>query len=232
MAEIAIQIPVLNRPHRAGEVCSSIFANSQVEIEVLFICSPGDHAEYDACAATGEDILLVPWEPGPGDFARKHNLAFAHTEAPYVLLAADDLDFELGWDVRALEVAKRTHAGVIGTNDDANPLVKRGRHATHPIVSREYIERDGGTWHDGPGVVYCEAYSHQYVDTELVAVAIERRQWVFAHGSTVRHLHPMYPHRGIGRTPMDETYKKALADGSSDNELFRERQALAKQPPR
>lgn len=228
-AEIAIQIPVLNRPHRAGAVIESIFANTQVEVEVVFICSPGDRAEIDACNATGEEVIIVPWECGPGDFARKHNLAFKHTSARHILLAADDLDFEPGWDSLALTVAYRTGKGVIGTNDDANPLVKRGRHATHPLVSREYIDRVGATWHDGPGVVYHEGYAHQYVDTELCAAAMTREEWAFAMTSVVRHLHPMYPHRGIGRTPMDDTYRKALGDASADGQLYIKRQALAKQ---
>jgi hypothetical protein len=229
MAEIAIIIPVLNRPHRASLVCESIFSTSEVEVELYFVCSPGDHAEYDACASTGEEIILVPWEAGPGDFARKQNLAYTYTTAPYILLGADDLQFEVGWDVRALAVAERTRAGVIGTNDDANPLVKKGRHATHPLVARDYIDAVGGTWHDGPGVIYHEGYAHQYVDTELVAVAMDRGEWAFAHTSVVRHLHPMYPHRGIGRTPMDDTYKKALGDAHADKMIFVERQALAKQ---
>jgi hypothetical protein len=228
MADIAIIIPVLNRPHRASLVCESIFANTEVEVELYFVCSPGDHAEYDACANTGEEIILVPWEAGPGDFAKKQNLAYTYTTAPYILLGADDLDFEIGWDVRALAVAERTRAGVIGTNDDANPLVKKGRHATHPIVARDYIETIGGTWHDGPGIVYHEGYGHQYVDTELCGAAIERGEWAFAHTSVVRHLHPMYPHRGIGRTPMDDTYRKALGDAHADKMIFVERQERAK----
>jgi glycosyltransferase involved in cell wall biosynthesis len=232
MSDIAIIIPVLNRPHRADAVVSSIFATSEVEIELFFVCSPGDHAEYDACAATGEEVILVPWEAGPGDFAKKQNLAYKHTTAPYILLAADDLDFETGWDVNAIALAERTGAGVIGTQDDANPLVKRGKHATHAIVSRRYIDTVGGTWHDGPGVVYHEGYAHQWVDTELCGAAIQRNEWAFCHSSVIRHLHPMYPHRGIGRTPMDDTYRKALGDAHDDQQLFRERQAAAKAPPR
>jgi glycosyltransferase involved in cell wall biosynthesis len=226
MADIAVQIPVLNRPHRAAAVCDSLFASSELELEVVFILSPGDDAERYAVQATGEDYIVVDWECGKGDFAKKHNLAFRHTTAPFVLLAADDLEFEPGWDAAALEMAARTGAGVIGTQDDANPLVKRGRHATHPVVSREYVDQVGATWHDGPGIVYHEGYAHQYVDTELVAAAIGRGQWAFAHRSVVRHLHPMYPCRGQ-RTPMDSTYEKALGDAHDDSRVFIERQRAA-----
>jgi len=226
---IAVQIPVLNRPHNAARLLDSLYAASEGGVWPVFICSPGDEAQYRACQETEATILVVPFEAGPGDFARKHNLCFrTFDEFDFVLLAADDLEFEPGWDTKALAVAERTHAGVIGTDDDANPLVKRGKHATHPLVRRSYIEQVGGTWHDGPGVVYHEGYDHQYVDTELVQAAMERGEWAFAHGSVVRHLHPMYPKRGSKRTQMDDTYRKALAEGSADARLYRERVELAK----
>lgn len=165
---------------------------------------------------TGEDFIIVDWEPGPGDFACKHNLAFQHTQAPYVLLGADDLEFRPGWDERVIAVAASSRAGVIGTDDDANPLVKRGRHATHAVVSRDYIDTWGGTFLDGPGVVYHEGYQHQYVDTELVEAARQRGEWVFAHGAVVAHHHPIYD-RSV---PMDATYQKALADAHADKALY------------
>jgi hypothetical protein len=37
----------------------------------------------------------------------------------------------------------------------------------------------------------------------------------------------MYPQGGV-RTPMDDTYRKALADGSADGILYKERQSRAK----
>jgi hypothetical protein len=192
-----------------------------VEVEILFVCSPNDWDERAACEATGEEVIVVTWEPGPGDFASKQNLAYKHTTAPHVLLGADDLEFEPGWDTAALAVADRTQAGVIGTQDDANPLVKRGRHSTHPLVSRRYIDQVGGTFSDGPGVVYHEGYRHQWVDTELCKAAMERGEWAFAHASVVRHLHPMY----YRSTPMDDTYTKALEGASHDQALYRNRLA-------
>jgi hypothetical protein len=192
-------------------------------VTVTFICTPGDEAEIEAVRATGEKLVIVDWPAGHGDFARKHNLVYQLGKAPYVLLAADDLEFEQGWDTCALRVAERSGKGVIGIDDDANPLVKRGRHATHPLVSRRYIDEVGGTWHDGPGVVYCELYRHQFVDTELCTAAQQRRQWAFSHGSVVRHLHPLYPKRGRPRTPMDTTYTKALGDAAEDRDLYIQR---------
>lgn len=216
-------IPVLNRPRNAEKVVQTIISSTSLPFTITFVCTKGDEAELDAVEATGEQMIIVPWPAGPGDGAKKWNCGYRHGEHPYVFLAADDLEFTPGWDEAAITTAEKSHAGVTGTNDDANPLVKRGLHSTHSLVSRRYIDEVGGTWHDGPGVVYCEEYAHQWVDTELVAAAKQRGEWAFARRALVRHLHPIY-HRS---TPMDATYQKALGDAQADSALFRERQRRA-----
>jgi glycosyltransferase involved in cell wall biosynthesis len=223
MTGVDIVIPVLNRPQNAEKVVSSIRAATSTPFTITFVCTKGDEAEIDAVDATGESYVIVPWPAGPGDGAMKWNSGYRQGKFPYVFLAADDLEFQPDWDLRVLEVAEKSNAGVIGTNDDANPLVKRGLHSTHSLVARRYIDSVGGTWHDGPGVVYCEQYAHQWVDTELVAAAKERGEWAFAHRSVVRHLHPIFNKA----TPYDETYRKALGDAREDSALFKERQRLA-----
>jgi len=164
----------------------------------------------------------VDWEPGVGDFARKTNAGFRQTIAPWVFLGASDLKFERGWDETALIAGEAKHAGVVGTNDDAHPLVRRGGHATHSLIRRAYVEEFGSATIDGQGEVYCELYDHSWVDNELVAVAQARRQWVFARGSVVRHLHPHW-----GTAPMDATYEKGMRAIEADRQLYiRRLQAL------
>jgi hypothetical protein len=220
---IDIVIPVLARPQNAEKVVNSIVGATSVEFTLTFVCSKGDEAEIDAVEATGEEFSIVPWPAGPGDGAMKWNSGYRYGSHPYVFLGADDLEFEPGWDEQALIVAERSNAGVIGTNDDANPLVKRGLHSTHSLVSRRYIDEVGGTFHDGPRIVYHEGYHHQWVDTELVAAAKQRGEWAFAHRSVVRHLHPYFNKA----TRMDSTYAKALGDAAHDSALFRARQKSA-----
>jgi hypothetical protein len=221
---ISVLVPVLNRPHRAQPLADNLHHATRTPHELVFLCSPDDHEQIAACERTQSRTIIVPWQPGPGDYARKINHGYRSTSLPYLLLGADDLHFDPGWDTTALDVAERTGAGVIGTNDHANPLVKRGRHATHPLVTRHYIETHGGTWHDGPGIVYHEGYDHQCVDNELVQAAIDRNAWTFAANAGVHHHHPMY-HKA---TPMDATYEKALRHGRQDKLLYLERQAQAR----
>ena len=215
---IAILVPVLERPHRAAPLVRTIEQNTELPHRVVFLCSPNDREQLAASTETGADVVVVGWQPGPGDFARKINFGYELTaEHAFLQVGADDLVFHRGWDVEALRVADATGAGVIGTNDLHNPSVLRGESSTHPLIRRSYIEEYGGTF-DGSGRVLCELYDHQYVDDELVQTAITRGQWAFAEDSHVEHLHPYF-----GLAARDRTYKKALRNTIADQALYRRR---------
>jgi len=220
---IDILVPVLSRPQNAQPLVDSICANTTVKHTITFVCSPGDDEEIQACVSTGANVSVVNWHPGPGDGAMKWNhgyrISAAISNHPFVFLAADDLGFTPDWDTEALAVADRSGAGVIGTNDDANPTVKRGKHSTHSLVRRSYIDSVGSTFFDGSGVVYHEGYHHQWVDTELCKAAMDRGEWAFARRSVVRHHHPFFDKT----VRMDTTYEKALGDASHDSALYKQR---------
>jgi hypothetical protein len=213
---IDILIPMYGRGEKAQEIVDNIHAVTEVEHRIMFLCSSDDVSGF--CFATGEDTKVVSWPCGPSDYAMKINEGLRITHHPFVFTGASDLEFTRGWDTEALKVAEAGF-GVVGTQDDANPLVKRGKHSTHSLILRAHAETVGCTFHDGPGVIYSEAYKHQYVDTELVRCAIDTGQWAFARRSVVRHLHPFY-HK---QTPMDDTYRIALADSAEDAAIYRMR---------
>lgn len=217
---IAIVIPILGRAERAQLLMSSIRSSTLVPHRILLVLSPGDPTNSD-WKHTGADWIEAPWKPGPGDFAKKTNLGYRETSEDFIFLGASDLEFTPGWDVAALKVAEETGAGVIGTQDSCNPAVKKGKHSTHSLVSREYIRDLGGTI-DNTGEIYCELYDHQCVDNELIELAQARNTWTFAHGSVVIHHHPLYDKT----SKMDPTYTKALAKGKDDRILFMRRRRL------
>lgn len=217
MSRVAILVPVLGRPDRALPLAQSVAQATDIPYRLLFLCSPEDGAQIDACQEAG-DTLVVDWEAGPGDYARKINAGYHATTEPWIFTAADDLTFHAGWIAEALFVG--IEKPVVGTNDMWNPLVKAGKHSTHTLIERRYVDEQGASW-DGPGVVFHEGYDHQWVDTELVAVAHDRGVWGFAPRSFVEHLHPM-----AHKSQMDDTYRKGLAKGREDGHLFRERRRL------
>jgi hypothetical protein len=214
---IDILIPVLRRPHNAQRVVDSIRASTTNEHRIIFICSPRDIPQIDACRWTEAEILVTGWNPSSGDYARKINWAYALTHAKWLFQAADDVIFHAGWDVEALQAAKRTGKRVIGTNDLHNPSVKRGKHSTHTLIARSYLEERPATV-DGSDSVLFEGYDHQYVDLELIEVAKRRGEFAFAHNAVVEHFHPHW-----GNAESDPTYKKAFRRTVADRQLYAKR---------
>lgn len=213
---IDILIPVLARPQNARPMIESLRQATVVEYRVLFLCSLGDDEEIDACHETGCEIFIDDFGER-GQYPRKMNAGFRLTEHPFLLLGADDIEFQPGWDVEVLRVAQETGAGVIGTNDCANPQVMRGHFSTHPLVRRSYVDEQGGSL-DGPGVLIHPGYSHNFCERELAHLAQSRGQWVFASESKIVHRHPCW-----GTAPEDDTYRKGVANMGEDQWLFWDR---------
>lgn len=212
---VRILIPMLGRAHLVAPLVANIQAYGGAPI--LFVCSPNDRDALVECNRSGADVLVVDWEPGRADYAAKINLGYRETIEPWVFTGASDLVFTPDWDVHALVVGERTGAGVIGTQDTSNPLVKRGVQSTHSLVRREYVQEFGGTF-DNTGAIYSETYDHQYIDIELVETAKLRGRWAFSKRSVVEHKHPHW-----ATAPMDSTYEKATRQTTQDRRLFQAR---------
>lgn len=216
---IDVLVPILGRPPQA--MLRSLKYATSTPFEVFFLCSPGDTEQIAACEQTGCRTEVVPWEPGRGDYAKKINWGFINTEQPWFFNGADDIRFSPGWDTTALALAEETGAPVIGTNDLHNPAVLQKRHATHMLISRQYVLDGGGTF-DGTGAVFSEVYDHQFIDNEFVAQARKRNSWAFAEDAVVEHLHPVW-----GLAEWDQTYEKAFRDTRGDQRLFAKRVRMA-----
>jgi hypothetical protein len=215
---IAVVAPVLARPQNARPLADSLAAATALPYRLVFVCSPGDTEQIRACQTTDADIRIANWEPGHADFARKVNLAYRETDEPWLFQGADDIRFEPGWDTALLACHERTGAVVIGTQDGGNPSVKRGKHSTHTLIARSYIE-DPGASMDGPGTVFSEAYGHQYCDLELVETAKARKVWAFCDESRVIHEHPFW-NRDV---PRDSTYWKGFDAAKLDRLIYARR---------
>lgn len=217
---IALLVPALGRAHQIKPLLESVQGASLGDVRVVLVLSPGDEEPLKVAKKLPVDVLIATWLPDRADYAKKLKLGFRHTDEQWLFQGATDLVFHTGWDVAALKVAERTGCQVIGTNDLGNPLVKRGIHSTHTLFSRSYIEEYGGTADDS-GLIFSEAYDHQWTDSEFIETARLRRKYAFAKRSIVEHMHP---HWGKGK--MDATYEKALRSTSEDQKLFMRRRAL------
>lgn len=212
MSSLAIIVPTLGRPHAIGPLLNSIERATPWPVRVLFIPDPDDHEVRRTIRQAGAEEL-----PVAGGYAAKINRGIAATDEQLLFMGADDLNFHPGWFEAATE--KLTDGiGVVGTNDLGNPRVKRGKHATHSLITRDYAEL--GTIDGEVGPMY-EGYHHWKVDDELVATAKHRNAWAFAFESIVEHQHPYWD-----KGEMDDTYRKGEAHRHEDTALFRERSAL------
>src|SRR5690606_39212978 len=179
--------------------------------------------ELEALDRAGADFTTVP--PGTS-YAAKINAGYAATDETIYFQAADDLVFHDGWYEAALRLLWHP-CHVVGTNDLGNPAVKRGKHSTHSLFTREYIETRGGTMDMGPGVVMYPGYAHEYCDNEFVAVAKRRGAFKFAYDSvssictpTGARVKRMRPTLGAGRcvTPRAPRTTNASTCGSAVDE--------------
>lgn len=216
MTDVAILVPMLGRPHTITPLVESIKATAPTA-RILFGCSPGDADVIDELARLHLDTFTVPG-PTPGDYARKINTAFGLTDEPLIFTAACDLRFHPGW----LEAATRklgSGIGVVGTNDLGSRRVMAGRHSTHSLVTRSYVDQFGTI--DEPGKVLHEGYPHEFVDDELVQTAISRNAFAFAFDSHVEHLHPAW-----NKAPSDELYEQTPFRMRTGRKLYRQREQL------
>ena len=210
--EIDILVPVLGRPQNAARLVQSIKDATTVAHEIVFLCSLGDTKQIEACKNTDARVEVVPWKAGASDYPKKMNYGYSITESTWMLLAADDLKFERGWDEEALKRAGEF--GVIGTNDCTNRHFSDGKNSTHPLVRRSYVDILGGSA-DGPGVLIHEGYDHNFSERELNGLAQHRRLYIYVAASKLHHLHPLWK-----RAPMDKTYMKGSRKFRMDKQTF------------
>lgn len=206
-----IIVPVLGRPAAADPLVRSVVGATGGGVRILFVPDVNDHEQIKACSETGADMLIMD-----GNYARKINDGILHTNEPYIFNAADDLVFHPGWLDEAMRVMDTDGIQVVGTNDLGNGRVMAGLHATHNLVTRDYVNLYGTA--DEPGKMFHEGYRHNFCDDELVQTAQRRNMWAFAERSHVEHMHPFW-----GKGEDDETYKKGIKHFRRDRQYFRYR---------
>lgn len=204
--EIAIIVPVIERPQAAEPFMESWRATTTGHSRVVAITHQGDPTDtFWSWMDAGADI----WQSRRSTYAAKVNYGYRWTREPWLLLVGDDVRFHEGWEEAAL--AAMGHGGVISTNDghrdDLHLL------AVHPIFQRAYLDTLGATV-DGPGTLAHEGYHHAYVDQEWSYVARKRGMLHYAPDCLIEHLHPLW-----GKGEVDHIYELGNAHNEEDREL-------------
>jgi hypothetical protein len=239
---IAVLLPLAGRPEHARPFMQSLKASTGLAT-VYGIVDMANQDLGETWQAEGARIVWVdaspegrakwaaeqgytqPWawdDPAadrPSTFSEKLNRGVLATREPWMLVVGSDSAFRPGWWDHAHHVATTYKASVIGTNDLGNPRVMAGEHATHPILSRTYIEDQGGSF-DRPGQLAHEGYWHWFTDDEIVAAAKQRGAWQPALGCVIEHLHPAW-----GKAADDPVYALTRQHLPHDRELIQKRLA-------
>lgn len=222
---LAVLVPMLGRGELAAALTNSIHEATPVPHEIMFVASHDDEPTIEACADLVHTdgtvtVAIAPWPGGErGDYARKINRACTLTDTEWVFTGAIDLRFHDGWWDAAMRHV-RPGVLVVGTNDYGNRRTMVGKHSTHTLVHRSYIDR-GGVADGPPGMLLHEGYWHEYVDDEMVRTAQHRGVWAHSRRSVVEHLHPSW-----GKAPTDALYDQQAERMADGRALFLARQHL------
>lgn len=215
---IDVLIPTYGRSARLADLVTNIFEASVHVDLVTVIAEADDKPTISAVEKLGNFVRLII-NDRERTYAGAINCAVDHVVSPWLFTGADDLRFYAGWDVQALRLANLTDAQVVGTNDLWNASVLAGRHSTHSLVTLDYIRTVGATADAIPGKCLHE-YHHNFVDPELVQVAMFRDVYAHCHTSIVEHLHPL-----AGKGETDATYELGRSQYDADADLFQQRMA-------
>lgn len=219
---VRVVLPVLNRPHRALAVYSSVVeSQGEIPLRPVFVLSLNDRKQLEAVRQTGSDFIRLYEGRRPGDYARKINTAAALTKEPWIFTGADDLHFHPGWADEAIACAETLGCQAIGVNDLGRWASRhRVPPAPHFLVARPYFEL--GTI-DRPNEIFHTGYDHTYVDTEFMWTAHARKEYGYCAAAVVEHLHPVWRK---GRR--DPVYALGSAKTNLDLRHFRQREPLWK----
>lgn len=218
-AVIDVLVPTFGRAERLGKVAANIRAATTVEHRVVFVVESDDP---DSVAAADEHGDATVINTRARNYSGAATCGYRALPAPYLFAGADDLHFHPGWAEAALEVMGAAgRVEVVGTNDLCNPYVAQGFHATHYLVARSYLDRDGGCVDEGPGSFLFDGYSHQFTDTEFIATTKARARFMPCLDSIVEHMHFT-----VGKSARDDTYDRAYAELDADEALYMARREL------
>lgn len=200
---LRVLIPVFHRPHRVHRLHENLDG-----IKHTFIIDDDDKVTLAAARGVKAEYLLMN-EPTT-TYARKINTGLSLSDEPVLFFAADDVLFHPGWAEAGLAKVDEGYR-MVGSRDGLNLLVERGLHATHFFAEREYAENGGFNFDGKPGL--CEAYRHNYVDNEAIAVAAYWQAFAPCPEARVEHLHHLN-----GASAYDDTYR--LGDESKTDDML------------
>lgn len=215
--KVAILIPTFGRSYKLIGLWQNIINSTSIDIGIYFIVEKEDLQSIDALSGLHFSSLII--NKHKSCYGGAINTAYEEVMADYYFVGGDDLNFHMGWLEKCMNLTDMYP--VVGTNDLLNREVMQGKHATHYLVERKYLEEQGGTIDGSFPFLY--EYEHNYVDREFVETAQKRGAFIPCLDAIVEHMH-----YGNKKAVYDATYQKNQATLRQDRALYIARQALWK----
>jgi hypothetical protein len=205
---ISILFPTTGRPDRAVACVEQMRDTTMERLEIV---AAVDCDAESACrlAPIVDTLCVAPFYRG---CSAAWNDALREATADKIVLAADDLSWDVGWAEVALESLEDHPGCLIGFNDghwDGNKDF-----STHYLMPRDFIVEVLG------GRVAWDCYSHSFNDREANERARRADRYHWAEDARVGHDHWLFG----GRT-QDETDTRNLGGHADAERTFKERAA-------
>jgi glycosyltransferase involved in cell wall biosynthesis len=199
---IAVLVPTYKRSSRLKDFIQNFKDNSS-QATLYFIITPDDKETKECLDELGYSHYFVV----EGEYVAAINYGFKNTEEPFVLCAADDIEFTKDWDMRLLSEMKDPRINVAGGIDDWL-ISQSGVHISHPLIRRSYIKDD----------LYHPGYKHYMCDIEFVQRSWKDNCIKIIHETLLHHRHPE-----VKTAEEDETYLHSRVNLDADWQIYMSR---------
>lgn len=212
--KIGVLLPSAYRPHHLARCLTSLLSGERA-LDLRIVVSLIDDDEESAPLLTEIPCNVVlrsakEYQRG-AVYGWNKCLSYAPDCDVYVL-AADDLVFQPGWiDFALIELDALGGHGLIGLNDMSSD---GNLYAAHWLADRQFLIEHNG------GVMYPPLYRSWWADREVSDIAQMAQCYRWARLALVEHFNYTFD-----KSPLDRTYRDAMANYDHDRELYHRRKA-------
>lgn len=199
--KIAALIPTYGRAPKLEKLLKNFNETSSVA-NIYFIVHPKDLETVNEVQRLGAKMILLK-----GEYVACINNGVKLTTEPFVLCAADDVEFTKDWDKKLLKEMEDPNICIVG-GIDSWPISKSGVHISHPLIRRSYIKDN----------LYYPGYTHYMCDIELIQQGWKDQCVKVLPEILIEHKHPE-----VKTALVDQTYIKSRMYLSRDKIIYDKR---------
>jgi GT2 family glycosyltransferase len=201
MNKIATLVPTYKRARKLPALIKN-HDETSINSVLYFVITPDDLATRKVLKKLKQKYFIVD-----GEYVKAINYGIEHTTEEFVLNAADDVVFKMGWDKELLKLTGDWTKNIFGGIDSWN-INKTLIHISHPMARRSYLETHP----------YFPEYTHYMCDIEFMQRGWKEDCVIITPKTLIEHPHPHNQANPQGR--IDLTYKRSAKNLDHDKDLY------------